>query len=820
MLRSKISGNEIIMWLLFLKRILCYWPVKIFARCHARPVDPHKDLGLNPDSPVVYILESNSISDILTLEKLTRKKRLPNPFAKLVYENKAIPRVTFLKKVKFFSSTNHQGYEYEQTMKQWINLAHSENIDIEVLPVTILWSRNPGHEDEPSRPVIRSSFRKFFRLLFFGFDNLTIVSGPISIKKLIDHPQKKSCVEILARAAYAHFERRRKEFIGPKLPNRKKLIDELLHSPNIVNAIKKQAQESNKSEKLVQKEAYNILNEIVSNTSYHLLKCIDTILHLIWNKLYQGIKIHGAQRVRELIRTGHEIVYIPCHRSHMDYLLLMYMLFHEGLVVPHIAAGNNLNFFPINYFLPRCGAFYMRRKFKGDLLYTTIFREYLSTLFMKGYSTEFYIEGGRSRTGRTLPPRTGIVAMAVQTQLRGIERPISFVPVYLGYEKVMEVSSYMNELKGGKKEKENAWQLFNIFKRFKYYGRGYVGFAEPISLPTFLRDCVPNWRDDIDPTGTAKPQWLFKTVNMLSDEIVKRLNSAASLNGLNLCALALLSSFNHKLNLNHLARLLNFYIFILKSTPVGMQGSIPDLPGNLLLKQALELKPFNIEKIDNQEYANPSIKQVIYLAYFRNNILHFFALPALIATIIIVHNKISFEDIVTHTRNVFYFLRHELFCPVREDVLNQTIADYLHAFQLEEYVKVVNNLYSIGTRDREDFIILSNCIHANLIRYIVGFVVMNSTQDNTITLNEFIDLCVQKSKQLPIEITDNSPEFYDPVTFKVMSETFIKHQYMFIDEETKTFSKNKTKLLKLLNAVSPLLPEAILKSIGDTEEIK
>ena len=130
MLRSKISGNEIIMWLLFLKRILCYWPVKIFASCHARPVDPHKDLGLNPDSPVVYILESNSISDILTLEKLTRKKRLPNPFAKLVYENKAIPRVTFLKKVKFFSSTNHQGYEYEQTMKQWINLAHSENIDI------------------------------------------------------------------------------------------------------------------------------------------------------------------------------------------------------------------------------------------------------------------------------------------------------------------------------------------------------------------------------------------------------------------------------------------------------------------------------------------------------------------------------------------------------------------------------------------------------------------------------------------------------------------------------------------------------------------
>lgn len=805
------------MWLLLIKRLIFYWPVKIFARCHARPINPHKDLQLNPNDPVVYILESNSVSDLLTLEKLTRKKRMPNPFAKLINNEHSLTRVTFLNKVNFFSSKNNKPFLYESTINSWIEFVKETDIDIQVLPVTILWSRNPGHENDPEQPRIRSSIRKFFRILFLGFDNLTIISGPISLKKLLAHQQKKSCCEILAQAANTHFDRRRKEFIGPKLPNRKKLIQELLNTPNVQKAIKERAEETQKNTNQVQKEAYNMLNEIVSNTSYHLLKCIDTILHLIWNKFYKGIKIHGAERVRELIRTGHEIVYIPCHRSHMDYLLLMYMLFHEGLVVPHIAAGNNLNFFPINQFLPRCGAFYIRRKFKGDKLYTAVFREYLSTLFQRGYSTEFYIEGSRSRTGRTLPPRTGIVAMAVETQLRGIERPITFVPVYLGYEKVLEVSSYMQELKGAKKQSENAWQLLNIFKRFKYYGRGYVGFAEPISLPTFLRDNVPNWRDFIDPTGETKPKWLFKTVNTLSDEIVKRLNSAASLNGLNLCALALLSSFKHRLTLPHLTRLLNFYIFILKSSPVSMQGTLPEIPGKLLLQQALELKPFNIEKIDNQEYANPTLKQIIYLAYFRNNILHYFALPALIATIITVHNKISLEDIITHTRNVFYFLRHELFCPVREDVLNQTIEDYLHAFQLEEYIKVVNNLYSIGTRDREDFILLTNCIHANLVRYLVGFIVMNNAEDNSITLNNFIERCIQKSHQLPFNITDNSPEFYDPVTFKVMSETFIKHEYVFINDNN-TLRKNKQKLLKLLNAVSPLLPESVLKSIGDIEE--
>ena len=182
----------------------------------------------------------------------------------------------------------------------------------------------------------------------------------------------------------------------------------------------------------------------------------------------------------------------------MDYILLSFVIFHEGLPLPQVASGDNLNFFPVGPLIRRCGSYFIRRKMKGDKFYTAMFREYLLILFERGYATEFFIEGGRSRTGRTLPPRTGMVSMTVQAQLRGIERPIAFVPTYLGYEHVMEVGSYMRELGGIKKQKESAWDLLGIFKRLRYYGRGYVTFGEPIIVPKFLQNHVPTWKDDID----------------------------------------------------------------------------------------------------------------------------------------------------------------------------------------------------------------------------------------------------------------------------------------------------------------------------------
>ncbi len=814
-----------------LLRAVFYLPVKIFGSCNYKKENLKSSINLDDSKRVCYVMQANSISDMLTLEKLTRAQRLPNPFSHISHEGEKIPRTTYMKKVNFFFSGKAADYGFEKTFALWRQYAEETGEDLQIIPVSIFWGRNPGHVGEPYRDPInrpKSAFRKFFRVLFLGVDNLTVLSKPISMLGLIETYEGGSLINELARATRADFENRHTEFIGPRLPNRQYLMQELLQTEYVKSTIRQISAESGRNYSEIESGAYAMLDEILADISYPYLKFTSVLLHLVWNKLYQGITIKGAEKVHELIQREHEIIYVPCHRSHMDYLLLFYALFHEFLVVPHVVAGNNLNFFPISHFLRSCGAFFMRRKFKGDKLYTAVFREYIHTLCTRGYSIEFFIEGGRSRTGRTLPPRTGLVSMAVQNQILSRHRPITFVPIYLGYEKVLEVNSYMNELTGTKKkEKESFWQLFYIYKRFKYYGRGYISFGEPVTIRDSLDQNVPGWEQETlgATMGSLRPAWLFDTVNQISDEIVMHMNASAAINGLNLCALAILSAKEHSLSIARLSEIMNFYIRVLKSSPAINQENIPGITGQMLLRQAMELHPFHTETVNGELYAKPSRRQIIYLAYFRNNIQHFFVLPALIATIVLVHREISSADIITHTRNVFYFLRHELFAPIPEAILDRTIDEYLKSFKLAEYFTGDSEKYAVSPAGMDLMQILSSCIHLNLIRYLVAVSVVNSLPDNTATVPEFIDMCVERCRQIPAEITDNSPEFADPVTFRVMSETLIRHSYIFVRQAQEgetagkgakagVFSKNPVKLQKLENAVGPLLPNEFRHTVA------
>lgn len=166
---------------------------------------------------------------------------------------------------------------------------------------------------------------------------------------------------------------------------------------------------------------------------------------------------------------------------------------------PHIAAGINLNFWPAGPIFRRLGAFFIRRTFKGNKLYSTVFREYLGELFTRGYSVEYFVEGGRSRTGRLLEPKTGTLSMTIQAMLRGGTRPITLVPIYIGYEHVMEVGTYAKELRGATKEKESLPQMLRGLRKLRNLGRGYVNFGEPLPLTAYLNQNVPQWRESIDP---------------------------------------------------------------------------------------------------------------------------------------------------------------------------------------------------------------------------------------------------------------------------------------------------------------------------------
>ena len=200
----------------------------------------------------------------------------------------------------------------------------------------------------------------------------------------------------------------------------------------VQESIKLAAEDASKPVVEFEKQALKHANEIVSHQSYRVIRFFHVLLTWFWNKLYNGVDLHNINVVKALART-HEIVYVPCHRSHIDYLLLSYVLYHNGLTPPHIAAGKNLNLPLVGPLLRRAGAFFMRRSFRGDPVYKSVFDEYLHQMFVRGYSVEYFIEGGRSRTGRTLTPKTGMLSMTVNSYLRDFSKPICFMPVYFGY---------------------------------------------------------------------------------------------------------------------------------------------------------------------------------------------------------------------------------------------------------------------------------------------------------------------------------------------------------------------------------------------------
>jgi glycerol-3-phosphate O-acyltransferase len=254
------------------------------------------------------------------------------------------------------------------------------------------------------------------------------------------------------------------------------------------------------------------------------VRALELFLSWLWTRLYDGTELHNFDTVTR-IAAGHEIVYVPCHRSHIDYLLLSYIIIRKGLTPPHIAAGANLNLPLVGSLLRRGGAFFLRRSFKGEPLYAAVFHEYLHLMLARGFPIEYFIEGGRSRSGRMLTPKAGILGMTVQSFIREHARPLVFVPVYIGYEKLIEGRSYLGELAGKPKQRESLWGLVTSVRNIKrVFGKVHVNFGEPLELAGFLDQQQPGWSEE---TTASQSLWSRSATRNAAAELAKRINEAA-----------------------------------------------------------------------------------------------------------------------------------------------------------------------------------------------------------------------------------------------------------------------------------------------------
>ncbi|RYF07583.1 MAG: glycerol-3-phosphate acyltransferase, partial [Oxalobacteraceae bacterium] len=232
------------------------------------------------------------------------------------------------------------------------------------------------------------------------------------------------------------------------------------------------------------------MRHIAARYDVRVIKTMEWVLHGIFNRIYDGIAVdeRGLQAAIEASRRA-PVVFCPSHRSHIDYLVMSFVLWTHGIAPPHIAAGANLAFFPLGTIFRGCGAFFLRRTFRNEPIYTAVFRAYIAHLLGAGTSIEFFLEGTRSRTGKLLLPRYGLLSMVVDAWRRGARDDLVFVPVSIDYERIIEAQSYERELRGADKRAEDITGLLATTRVLRSrYGRVQLQFGAPISLKALAAD--------------------------------------------------------------------------------------------------------------------------------------------------------------------------------------------------------------------------------------------------------------------------------------------------------------------------------------------
>ena len=296
------------------------------------PHDPFDDLNIDPTKPLVYLMKTESISDIAALSEITEGFGLPSPYEPLQLDGLTVPRVVCLEGRKPLFGKRESGDKFLNYFTSLLSL-HSESpeLDIQLVPVCLYWGRTPGKEEDSMKAAVFERenptwLRKWLMILFLGRHNFVQFSNALSLRHMADeHGTDKRIAHKLTRVARVHFRRQRKVMTGPQLPNRQALFASLLKSESIKKAIEEESANKKVTVEKARETAIEYLDEIAADYSDSLVRIAERFLTWLWNKLYSGINIKGAEQVRQLHHDGHEIVYVPCHRSHMDYLLLSYI---------------------------------------------------------------------------------------------------------------------------------------------------------------------------------------------------------------------------------------------------------------------------------------------------------------------------------------------------------------------------------------------------------------------------------------------------------------------------------------------------------------
>jgi glycerol-3-phosphate O-acyltransferase len=525
-------------------------------------------------------------------------------------------------------------YLREIVIAQW-----SRSNEAFVVPLAIL--RGRGYRRRESRLAtliytVQEAPGEMKRLLSLAWNRRDVaitVGKHVDLRELVARYREEGAERIvkrLARALQIFLHREERLVQGPTLLPKRVVREIVLQEEDVRHAIREAAKASGKDEAALRRTAEKCFDEMAANFHGSYFALIEFIFRRIWTRMFQGLEPRGLEKVIECAKV-HPVVLVPCHRSHFDYLVLSYLFHINYLSPPHIAAGVNLSFWPLGPLFRGAGAYFIRRSFGDDEVYKAVFRSYLKFLVREGYTQEFFIEGGRSRTGKILTPKLGMLTAIVEAFLAGARRDLYLVPVSIHYGRVVEEQAYSRELSGAEKEKESLWALLRARALLRQkYGTVSVSFGDPISLNDALGDRKERLRARANAEDAPVEEEKRRFIRKLGFRILREVNRAAVAGSTSVSATVLLSSPNAAWRYDDFLPAAQQLVQLLRHQGVEFTAALRRNEPNFLESLAFLEYSGLARRLDGGRVIHVPSERRVNLDFYKNNTIHFFVLPALL----------------------------------------------------------------------------------------------------------------------------------------------------------------------------------------------
>jgi glycerol-3-phosphate O-acyltransferase len=618
------------------------------------------DMNLWMFQPLSHLIQIISA----TLNYFTRRRAWPNPF-----QDGYFLRILQEKRASLLFLVDPVGFRHrflkprEDPIRHLLELQAQLDFPIFVVPQMIVYSRDPSREAKGLVDLFfgdrenPGKLRKLMLCLFRAKRAVVEVADPVNLKEVIaaapnELPLRELAQEV-RRDLIARIDRKRRMITGPVIKSREEVLELTLTDPGLIRFIEHVAETEKKKLAKVKKTAQDYFWEISADFNVFLVNIMDRVVRWLSQNLFDGIVFdtEGFERVREASQKG-TLIFVPCHKSHLDYLILNYYIYEHNMHPPRVAAGKNLAFWPLGWIFRDSGAFFIRRRFHGAKLYAEVLYTYIKTLIKTGYNLEFFIEGGRSRTGKLVLPKMGLLNMILRAYKEGAAPDLYLVPTFIGYDQVLEEKSYLKELEGQKKETESVGQLVKARKFLKKrYGRAYIQFSDPISL----NDYLAHHREEYN---LEQPESIRKLSLDLSFQVVQAINQISVVTPFSLVCAALLTYPRKGVYRRELFRIIQVLDDYLRSRNVFQADSLDKLTEALeetlvLCESRKLITPIEKEEGLTDElglggYSIDETKRPL-LEYYKNNILHFFLPASMVSLSILAGQGFDFdrEQVVT-----------------------------------------------------------------------------------------------------------------------------------------------------------------------------